>query len=237
MRRLKGEGFMKWNIKAIVAMVLTVALLCAGCAGSGNHASPKNISELPEYEKLSALIGCTLEEAIEKMGWQADEIVTEDDVYYKTPLTVDYAGVSFRVLLGINFSLQKISAISYLAEYENAAETAAKEILQVAKKLGGAIGQKTEGKNNAEHLVIFEMTEAKLQETLGEISKWQIRWNLNEAAETGQKDFINEIKEAKTWESYGEHRQPQYGLEMVITRVEDTVYLRLNLSIMPMLIE
>ena len=61
---------MKGYIKAIVAVVLTVALLCAGCAGSGNNASPKNISELPEYEKLSALIGCTLEEAIEKMGWQ-----------------------------------------------------------------------------------------------------------------------------------------------------------------------
>ena len=229
---------MKGYIKAIVAVVLTVALLCAGCAGSGNNASPKNISELPEYEKLSALIGCTLEEAIEKMGWQADEVIDDNGTDYKTPLTVEYAGVTFRVWLMLNPSVQKIARVNYRAEYQSAPETAAKDILQVAKKLGGAIGQDTKADSQGLDIAIFEMTEAQLQEALEkkELKKKEIRWDLSQVAEASHKDFMNELKDTKMWQLYAERGwPPQYCLAMTISNVEelDTVYLQLGLCIAP----
>ncbi len=231
---------MKQYLRRIVGLMLVVALLCAGCAGSGNKASPKNISELPEYEKLSALIGCTVEEAIEKMGWQADEVEPYDElrIEYKTPLTVEYAGVTFRVWLMLNPSVQKIIRVNYRAEYQSAPETAAKEILQVAKKLGSAIGQDTKADTQGLDIAIFEMTQAQLQETLEkkELKKKEIRWDLNEVADASHKDFMNELKDTKSWQLYTERGWPaQYALTMFISYIEelDTVYLQLGLCIVP----
>ncbi len=230
---------MKQYIRKMVGLILAVALLCTGCAGLGNHTSPKNISELPEYEKLSALIGCTLEEAIFKMGWQANEVEPFDEhrIEYKTPLTVEYAGVSFRVWLMLNRSVEKIVRVNYRAEYQNAPETAAKEILQVAKKLGTAIGQDTKADSQSSDIAIFEMTEAQMQEILGKRSlKRQIYWDLSQVADASHKDFMNELKASKSWQLYTERGwPPQYCLAMTISYIEelDTVYLLLGLCIRP----
>lgn len=230
---------MKQYIRRMMGLVLVVALLCAGCAESGNHASPKNISVLPEYEKLSSIIGCTLEDAIEKMGWLADEVEPFDELYveYKTPLTVEYAGVSFRVWLMLNPSVQKIVRVNYRAEYQNVPETAAKEILQVAKTLGTAIGQDTEADLQDLDIAIFETTEAQLQETLEKESmKMEIHWDLNEVADASIKDFMTELKASKSWQLYTERGWlPQYRLAMTISHIEetDTVYLLLGLCVQP----
>ena len=231
---------MRKYIRRIVGLFLAVTLLCAGCAGSGNKASLKNVSQLPEYEKLSQLIGCTVDEAIEKMGWQADEVEPYDDlrIEYKTPLTVEYAGVSFRIWLMLNRAEQKIVRVNYRAEYQSAPETAAKEILQVAQKLGRAIGQDTEAELQDLDFVIFETTQAQLQETLEkkESMKMEIHWDLNEVADASLKDFMNELKDTKSWQLYTERGwPPQYRLAMTISHIEetDTVYLQLGLCIAP----
>ncbi len=230
---------MKQYIRRIVGLILAVALLCTGCAGAGSKASPKNISELPEYEKLSQLIGCTVEEAIAKMGWQAEEVEPYDGlrIEYKTPLTVEYAGVTFRVWLMVNISVQKIIRVNYRAEYQSAPETAAKEILQVAKKLGSAIGQDTRADTQGADIAIFEMTETQLQEMLGKESlKKEIRWDLNRVADASIKDFMNELKDTKSWQLYTERGwPPQYCLAMTTSYIEelDTAYLLLGLCIAP----
>lgn len=230
---------MKQYIKRIVGLMLVVALLCAGCAGSGNKASPKNISELPEYEKLSSLIGCTVDEAIEKMGWQEDEVESYDGlgIEYKTPLTVEYAGVSFRIWLMLNMTEQKIVRVNYRAEYQNAPDTAAKEILQVAQALGAAIGQDTGAELQDLDFDIFEITQAQLQETLEEKSmKQQIHWDLSQVASAFTKNFMKELKDSKGWQLYAERGwPPQYRLAMTISHIEetDTVYLLLGLCIGP----
>lgn len=226
---------MKRHMKTILGLILVVALLCVGCSGSGNNASPKNISELPEYTKLSALIGCSMEEVLTKMGWTAEELVEEEFCNYKTPLTVEYAGVSFRVWLMLGNAEQRIRWVTYRAEYENAAETAAKDILQVSQKLGSAIGQNTEAETQGLDIAIFEMTEAQMQETLATKKlKKAIRWNLNEVADASHKDYMNMLKDLETWEKYRD-RQPQYCLEMSFSYIEElnTVYLLLNLGIQP----
>ena len=230
---------MRQYIRRMIGLVLVVALLCAGCAESVNHMSLKNISVLPEYEKLSDLIGCTVEEAIEKMSWLADEVEPFDElrVEYKTPLTGEYAGVSFRVWLMLNPSVQKIVRVNYRAEYQNVPETAAKEILQVAKTLGTAIGQDTQTDLQDLDIDIFETTEAQLQETLEkESTKMEIHWDLNEVADASIKDFMTELKASKSWQLYTERGwPPQYRLAMTISYIEetDTVYLLLGLCVQP----
>ncbi len=230
---------MKQYIRRMIGLVSVVALLCAGCAKPTDHASPKNISVLPEYEKLSSIIGCTLDDAIEKMGWQADEVEPFDGlrIDYKTPLTVEYAGVSFRVWLRLQPSVQKIIRIDYHAEYQNAPDTAAKEILQVAQKLGTAMGQDTEADLQDLDIDIFETTEAQLQETLEKESmKMEIHWDLSEVADTSIKDFMTELKDSKSWQLYTERGwPPQYRLAMTISHIEetDTVYLLLGLCVQP----
>lgn len=230
---------MKQYIRRMIGLVSVVALLCAGCAKSSSHASPKNISVLPEYEKLSSIIGCTLDDAIEKMGWQVDEVEPFDElrIDYKTPLTVEYAGVSFRVWLSLQPSVQKIIRIDYHAEYQNAPDTAAKEILQVAQKLGTAMGQDTEAALQDLDIDIFETTEAQLQETLEKESmKMEIHWDLSEVADTSIKDFMTELKDSKSWQLYTERGwPPQYRLAMTISHIEetDTVYLLLGLCVEP----
>jgi len=158
-------------------------------------------------------------------------------VEYKTPLTVEYAGVSFRVWLMLNPSVQKIVRVNYRAEYQNVPETAAKEILQVAKTLGTAIGQDTQTDLQDLDIDIFETTEAQLQETLEkESTKMEIHWDLNEVADASIKDFMTELKASKSWQLYTERGwPPQYRLAMTISYIEetDTVYLLLGLCVQP----
>jgi len=223
---------MKRHMKTILGLILVVALLCVGCSGSGNNASPKNISELPEYKKLSALIGCSMEEVLTKMGWTAEELVEEEVCNYKTPLTVEYAGVSFRVWLAFNNLNEKMQTFIYRAEYLNAEEAAAKEITQVFQKLGDALGREPEKVSSG----IFERTEEQLQESLKQkkLKQEGARWNLNEAAEASHKDYINDLKALENdwdiWERY----EGQYTLEAMISHIteKDTVYLTLELGIM-----
>lgn len=223
---------MKHYVKAIAGLVLVVALLCVGCAGSGNNASPKNISELPEYTTLSALIGCTMEEVLTKMGWQSEELIEEEVRNYKTPLTVEYAGVSFRVWFAFNNLNGRLQTFIYRAEYVDAEETAAKEITQVFQKLGDALGREPEKVSSG----IFERTEEQLRESLEQkkLKQEGARWNLNEAAEASHKDYINDLKALENdwdiWERY----EGQYTLEAMISHIteKDTVYLTLELGIM-----
>lgn len=230
---------MKQYIRKTVGLFLAVALLCAGCAGLGNKASTKNVSQLPEYEKLSSLIGWTLEGAMAKMDWQEDEVEPYDGlgIEYKTPLIVEYAGVSFRVWLMLNRAEQKIVRVNYRAEYQSAPDIAAKEILQVAQALGAAIGQDTEADLQSLDFDIFEITQAQLQEVLKENSmKQEIYWDLSQVASDFTKNFMNELEDSKGWQLYAERGwPPQYRLAMTISRVEeiDTVYLQLGLCVQP----
>ena len=230
---------MRKYIRRTVGLCLAVALLCAGCAGLGNKVSTKNVSQLPEYEKLSSLIGWTLEGAMAKMGWQEEELEPYDElrVEYKTPLTVEYAGVSFRIWLMLNRAEQKIVRVNYRAEYQSAPDIAAKEILQVAQALGAAIGQDTEADLQSLDFDIFEITQAQLQEALEEKSmKQEIYWDLSPVATAFTKNFMNELEDSKGWQLYAERGwPPQYRLAMTISHIEeiDTVYLLLGLCIAP----
>lgn len=163
------------------------------------------------------------------MGWQDTDLIEDVNTFYKTPLTVDFSGTSFDVLLGINPFEERINTIVYHTEYPNQQETAAKDILHVSNKLGSAIGKKTKKQD----IEVFNMTETQMQELVVQENLYEeILWDLTGVAETAQTEYIKLLKSSESWEVYGE-RQPLYGLEMVISRVNDSVFLRLNLGIFP----
>ena len=220
---------MKKHTKGMTCILLIIVLWCAGCADSGNAAKPEDITALPQYAELSSLIGLRKEDALNKMGWQDTDLTEDANAFYKTPLTVEFSGISFDVLLGINPFEERINTIVYHTEYPNQQETAAKDILHVSTKLGSAIGKKTK----MQDIEVFNMTETEMQDLLGQEKLYkEILWDLTGVAESTQTEYIKQLKVSESWEMYGD-RQPLYGLEMAISRVNDSVFLRLNLGIFP----
>ncbi len=220
---------MKKHTRCIICILLIIVLLCASCADSGNTAKPEGITALPQYAELSSLIGLRKEDALNKMGWQDADLTEDANTFYKTPLTVEFSGISFDVLLGINPFEGRINTIVYHTEYPNQKEIAAKDILHVSNKLGGSIGKKTKKQD----IEVFNMTEPQMQELLVQENLYEeILWDLTGVAETAQTEYIKLLKASESWEMYG-GRQPLYGLEMAISRVNDSVFLRLNLGIFP----
>lgn len=220
---------MKKHTRCIICILLIIVLLCAGCADLGNIAKPEGITALPQYAELSTLIGLRKEDALNKMGWQDADLTEDVNTFYKTPLTVEFSGISFDVLLAMNPFEEKVNAIVYHAEYSNQQQAAAKDILQISNKLGSTLGKRTE----KQELDIFNMTETQMQELLIQKKLYkEILWDLTGVAESAQTEYIKLLKASESWEMYGD-RQPLYGLEMAISRVNDSVFLRLNLGIFP----
>ncbi len=220
---------MKHHTRGIIGIFLIIVLLCAGCSDSSNTAKPEGITALPQYAELSSLIGLRKEDALNKMGWQDTDLTEDANTFYKTPLTVDFSGISFDVLFGINPFEERINTIVYHTEYRNQKETAAKDILHVSTKLGSAIGKKTKKQD----IEVFAMTETQMQDLLGQEKLYkEILWDLTGVAESAQTEYIKQLKVSESWKMYGD-RQPLYGLEMAISRFNDSVFLRLNLGIFP----
>lgn len=199
----------------IVSLLLVAIMLCTGCTG------PKAAKRLlPRYAELYPLIGLSLDEALEKMGWQEEDIEQWYDEYL-TPMEGEIGGVPFTIRWRFE---EKLNKIVYVAEFQDELEMTVKNTLNVANAIGSAIGKETVYDN----LGIFDITEAKLQEILAdsEFDSVAVYWDLNELTNSAQQKYMRKLRE-KGW-----REMPGCFLVLNLMRVDDTVYLWLEYGIM-----
>ena len=116
--------------KRYLAMLLIASLLlCTGCAGSNGQKAAT--------DSILAQIGQTKEAACAALGIKQDDLreVKNGSGVFETPVKAEYAGVEFSVVLSFDQNDQKLWNVQYVASYENDAQTAARDIIAVAKKL------------------------------------------------------------------------------------------------------
>ena len=217
---------MKPYFRIIISALLIIALLCTGCSSTDDAAKPENIKELPRYEELTALIGLSPEEVRQKVQWDLTETELAHDDMYQTSVEVEFCDVDLYIMLAENSMVEKIDAILYCADYTNENEKAAKDILKIAKHLGSIIGKNTQ----LEQWNLFEMTQEEVLEELNDERLREIEWDLTPVATQSQKEYME--LSSSVWESVSEgHRMVLvYALEMKVTHIEDTIYLRLGLG-------
>ena len=217
---------MKTYFKIAASALLIIALLCA-CSTTKNTAKPENVKELPRYEELSALIGLSAEEVEQKMQWELTETEPAYDYIYQTPIEVEFCGVDLRVELAENKKLEKINSVLYRADYTNDNEKAAEDILKIAKHLGSTIGKDTQ----LTQWNLFDMTKEEMLEVLGDNTAGDIEWDITSVATQSHKEYME--LHSDWWKAKGRNIELIYGLEIRVTRVEDTVYLEIGVG--PML--
>ena len=209
---------MKRKVIRMVSLLLTLILLCTGCV------TPKKISTLfPHYEELSALIGLTMDEALEKMGWQEEDVPERWNLTYDIPVEAEISGVPVSVMCVF---LEKLTTIDYLAEFPDDMENAMKDTLRIIGEIGSALGEKVTWSDT--EIDMFHITEAELQEIVEgrRFNKIQLQWDLSSAASSSTKKYMKELKEEP-----GYIMDPMYSLTLTLSRVEDTVYLRLSVGV------
>jgi len=214
---------MKTFFKIAAGALLVIALLCA-CGSTNNTAKPENVKELPRYEELSALIGLSAEEVEQKVQWELTETELAYDYIYQTPIEVEFCDVDLRIDLADNPKVGKINSVLYRADYTNDNEKAAEDILKIAKYLGSIIGKDTQ----LAHLDFFEMTQEELLEALEKNSQYEIEWDITPVATQLQKEYMAHYSDF--WETKGRQLELIYGLEIRVSRIEDTVYLEIGVG-------
>lgn len=171
------------GVKAILALLLsTVLLLIAGCA-AGNKAPSY-------YDELSGVIGQPMQAALEKLNLQEGDLkpLTEgDDAWWKTPIQVEYGGVSMDLVLGRDRADQ-FTSIMYLASYENAPDQAAKDTVKIGNQVEKAMGKA----HVKDEVRIYEMTEQELKECYSgkEIYTENNFWEITDSAPNAVKEYF-----------------------------------------------
>ena len=217
---------MKTYFKIVISALLIIALLCTGCGSTGDVANPENIKELPRYEELTALIGLSPEEVRQKVQWDLTETELEYDDMYQTPIELELCDVDLYIMLAENSMVGKIDSVLYCADYTNDNEKAAEDILKIAKHLGSTIGKNTQ----LQQWDLFEMTQEELLEMFEDRLSREIEWDLSPVATQSHMEYMK--LSSDVWASVNEVARLDlvYALEMKVTRVEDTIYLRLGLG-------
>lgn len=210
----------------VAAVVLSVVVAVCFLTNPPAKAKPENIKELPRYEELTALIGLSPEEVEQKVQWDLTETELEYDDMYQTPIEVEICDVDLYIMLAENSMVGKIDSVLYCADYTNDNEKAAEDILKIAKHLGSTIGKNTQ----LQQWDLFEMTQEEVLEELNDERLREIEWDLTPVATQSQKEYME--LSSSVWESVNEGSRLVlvYALEMKVTRVEDTIYLRLGLG-------
>ncbi len=171
------------RVKGVLALLLTaVLLLTAGCA-AGNKAPSY-------YDELSGVIGQPLQAALEKLNLKEDDLkplVEGDNEWYKTPIQVEYGGVSMDLVLGRDRDDQ-FTSIMYLASYENAPEQAAKDTVKIGNQVEKAMGKA----HVKDEVRIYEMTEQELKECYSgkEVYTQNNFWEITDSAPDAVKEYF-----------------------------------------------
>lgn len=214
---------MKRKVVGMISLLLALMLLFTGCKG---QKAAKKL--LPNYEKASSVIGLTIEEVLEKTGWQKEDVASEEDILYYFPLGGEIDGVHFETesLLDSNFS--KVMGVTYRAQLPEDAESAAESVWKVISAVNKTIGKDAILVNSE----FMEITKKDLQERM-EKKRFRDEWvtiDLSELIKQNHIDYINETKNTDFWKNNYPELDMIYALQIHVYRSEGVNYIELNLG-------
>lgn len=215
--------------KRSLCLLLAIFMMLAGCRKSGVGASKGNVTQLPMYDQLSELIGMDMPAVLGEMGWQESELVQESSYEYTTPLQVEFCQISFKIILSLNPFENRVNAIVYHAEYTDDLSGAAQGVRTISNELGSMISRKP----SVNEFDIYNISDQELESALTQKNLYkEIIWDLNAVAAESIKTYMAELEGTPSWNMYDD-RKPMYGLEFATSRVENVLFLRLYLNVMP----
>lgn len=221
----------KYKLSGFLGLLLS-AILLFGCANSEGK-SPAG-KHLPEYEKLTALIGGTKAEALEALNLQEDDLVKFVEYDYKLPMEVEYGGVKLQP--GIEFIYgdeNSLNNINYRAAYVGKPEQAAKDIVAVAEQLKKLLGTPD---HDAHQGLIIDFTEEELLKALENKNlSNEDYWDITDTAPNNVKEYIKDISSRSWWKNtYGE-KEPRFFLLFEIDYIDttDTAYISIRYTVRP----
>ena len=221
----------KYRIPGFIALSL-VALLLFGCASSGGN-SPSG-KHLPEYEKLTALIGGTKAQALKALNLEEKDLTKFVDYDYSLPMEVEYGGVKLQP--GIEFIYgdeNLLNAINYRAAYQGNPEQAAKDMVAVAAELKKQMGAPD---HDAHRGIISDFKEEDLLKALERKNlSNEDYWDITDIAPDNVKEHINELSSQSWWKNAYNGKSARYFLLLEIDYIDttDTAYISIRYTVRP----
>lgn len=203
-------------MKKILLLILSVTmLLCVGCTQSETTKIEKYP---PNYDTLASLVGQPRADVLAALELEEEQLTELTVGRYETPVTVEFAGLSFQLVLGFNAFEDALNGFAYELVYENDSAAAAKDIQTVGKYLSEAMG-KTHVK---EETLLWELSEKELTDNLSSEDAFSESnyWDLTETATAQQKAYMEHLKEADYWAVY--RKEPAYYLDFDVSYLPDT---------------
>jgi len=211
---------MKRKILYFSLCVLIISLLFTACKNS-EEKTPSG-KHLPEYEKLTALIGKSKTEALKALSLEESDLSEFIPYEYDLPMEISYNGVKLRTGIAFIYKNENLlNTISYRAVYVGNPEQAAKDITAVASELNKLMGTPNYETQTG---IIAEMKEESLLKAIKEEKKLSNDdgWDITNQAPDHIKQYMKNLVDQSWWtESYGE-KEPKYILMLQIGYSEDT---------------
>ena len=220
---------MKMKMRTFLCVVLAAVLVCTGCAASGQKETGKEaVKNLPKYEELSSLIGLSMESVLKEQQWQQSDLTETAIGSYETPLEVRYEEVAFRMQLGFDVYAEKLSTVSYIAEYTADAEGAAAAAMAMAEKLEEELGKHDSSTHDSSELkkdaLIALFTEKNMSR--------RYIWDLTPVATVEHKEFIKALEGLDTHENLGRMLYC-LALELSYNEQTETAYIIIRYGVRP----
>lgn len=193
--------------KILAILIITSLLVCSGCSGTTGGKMPSN------YEQLYPLIGKPITEACKALGLDEAEVLeaNRNKQDYRLPGTVEYAGITWNVVLSFDWGHEVVLAFRYVKQYDN--DTGGKQFMQDAMKLGAHLKKHYGESANLGGDSLVNLSKEELQEKITERQKeagsyYQTEtWYQNDQITDAMRAFHEEYLK-----SYPGERVPEYPL-------------------------
>lgn len=215
------------TLRCMFACLLLAAFLLTGCgqtvektnADTENKQPVTSTEKYPKYyAMLSGLIGKTKAEVLDELDLQEsdlEETAPSTDIYY-TPMTVQFQGVSFRLVLGFLLGTDTFNSFNYWAAYENDPENAARDAQTIAAYIAEVMDEPDgTGKTPIQDITKENMLEAF---TGNKSMTAGYYWKLTEETTQAHKDYIAALEAQSNLLPTG----GAYCLEVIINYIKDT---------------
>lgn len=213
---------MKRKVIGMISLVLALMLLFTGCTG------PKAVKKLlPNYKMASSLIGLTVEEVLEKTGWQEEAIKGEWEGTYNVPLGGEIDGVHFDTEMQLD-SQNKVMEVVYRAQFQDDVDAAIEGTWKVISAINKTVGEETVIVNSD----FIEITKEDLRKSMEKklFRGESVYIDLSEAAEKNHKDYMTETKNTDYWQKISPELDLMYLLRMSVSRTDGTTTVTLHLG-------
>ena len=211
---------MKRKMIGTISLLLALMLLFTGCTG------PKSVKKLlPNYETAASLIGLTLEEVLEKTGWQEEDIKESG---YTVPLGGEIDGVHFETAIVLDSQLDKVMVVIYHAEFPDDVDATTEGLWKVISAINKSVKEEQVIVNSD----FMEITEEELR---AKVSKKRFHdesvfIDLSEIAEKNHNDYMTETKNSDYWQKVFPGMDMMYALRMSVSRTDGVTTLTLRLG-------